>query len=97
MKHFLYTAADHLANPIGVIDDLGSTSTSTADPHAGVEECISLITSFEFNGDAEFVQIRGSGISLGRISQLLKDISRASAPAKRLDGDVCRRVILGLQ
>jgi hypothetical protein len=97
MKQFLCKIRDHLADTIGVIDDLCSTPTTTTDPHAGIEEGVPLVTSFEFDSDTEFVQIWWSGIGLSRISQLLQDFSRASAPAKRLDGNVCWRVILGLQ
>lgn len=91
------TRGIHLANTIRIINDLRTTSTTTADPAAGIEERIALIARLKLDGDAELVLGGRRGVGAGGILQLLEDLARARAPAEGVHGDVGRGVVLGLQ
>ena len=82
---------------IRIVNHLSTPPASTAHPHTSIKESVAIVSSLQLHGDAEFVLIRCYRVGGGGISELLHDVSGASAPAERFDGDVCWWLVLGLE
>lgn len=72
-------------------------STTASDPHASIQESISLVASFEFNGHSELVLIGGDLIRLDIIVQAFEDLLVTGPPAFRSRGDICWWIVVGLE
>jgi hypothetical protein len=86
-----------LADAIRIVDDLGASAAAAADPAASVEEGIALVTRLELDVNAELVCCGWRSVGYSGILQFLKHFLRAGAPTHRANGDVRRRLILGLK
>lgn len=86
-----------LAHAIRVVDDFIGSAAATANPAAGIEEGISLVTGLQLHRDTELVLRWRRGVGNGRILQLLQNVLGTGAPTKRVDGDVGWWFVLGLE
>lgn len=76
---------------------LAASPAATADPQAGIEELISLITGFELDVDSEFVLIGRNRVGFLRIIEFLQNVLGTRTPAVGLDGDERGRIVVGLK
>ena len=75
----------------------GAPATTAANPHDGVDKCISFITSFHGDGDTVLVGVGVDAVGLRGVCNLFEDVSRASQPTLGLHSDICWWIISGLE
>lgn len=74
-----------------------TAAAPAANPHQGIQECVSLVASLHGQIDAVLVAGRVDSISRSRVVDFVQDILGPSEPSLGLDHDVCRRLVCGLQ
>jgi hypothetical protein len=80
-----------------VIRTFASSPAATADPHARVQEGISLVSRLKFDIQAKFVRVGINSVSLHGIFQLLQDCLLAGSPATLIHSNERGWIVVGLQ